>query len=255
MAYFYTPELYEELAKAWPPEETFSRNVGGTNLTYVTGEQVTTRLNKVLGVDGWSFRSLEHGLNAEADEIWVLGELTAFFLNSDGSLYDVVRQQFGSQKIKRSRQSGQPLDVGFDLKGATTDAMKKCASMIGVGLYLSERTPNQGGQDSFAPPPAVRPQQQFQQGTTQSQQPPPPVHQHQASDEDGAPLWCSKCQTEIQPVYFNSGDIWSPQRMAQQSNKKHGRTLCMQCYRDANNQVPQEQYAGAPNFGALAGRE
>ena len=34
-----------------------------------------------------------------------------------------------------------PLDLGFDLKGATTDAMKKCASLLGVGLYLSRKAP------------------------------------------------------------------------------------------------------------------
>jgi hypothetical protein len=53
----------------------------------------------------------------------------------------VTRQQFGSQKIKRSRSSGAPLDLGFDLKGAATDAMKKCASLLGVGLYLSRKSP------------------------------------------------------------------------------------------------------------------
>ena len=51
----------------------------------------------------------------------------------------VVRQQFGSQKIRRSRSSGAPLDLGFDLKGASTDALKKCASLLGVGLYLSRK--------------------------------------------------------------------------------------------------------------------
>ena len=53
----------------------------------------------------------------------------------------VVRQQFGSQKLRRSRSTGVPLDLGFDLKGASTDAMKKCASLLGVGLYLSRKEP------------------------------------------------------------------------------------------------------------------
>src|SRR3712207_7600529 len=48
------------------------------------------------------FRSVrEHGLNAEADEMWVLGELT---VTLDG--VTATRQQFGSQKIKRARQTG-----------------------------------------------------------------------------------------------------------------------------------------------------
>src|SRR5439155_222396 len=100
------------------------------------GEQVTRRLNEALGVGGWSFRILRHDINADADEAWALGEIVA---EVDGKC--VTRQQFGSQKIKRSRSSGAPLDLGFDLKGAATDAMKKCASLLGVGLYLSRKQP------------------------------------------------------------------------------------------------------------------
>ena len=40
------------------------------------------------------------------------------------------------------------IDYGFDLKGAATDSLKKCASLIGVGLYLSEKS---GGQTAPAP--------------------------------------------------------------------------------------------------------
>src|SRR5258707_316233 len=50
-----------------------------------------------------------------------------------------LREQFGSQMISRSRSTGATLDLGFDLKGASTDAMKKCASLLGVGLYLSRK--------------------------------------------------------------------------------------------------------------------
>jgi hypothetical protein len=121
--------LYAELAR--PFEHTFRDLRGGVELEYVTGEQVVSRLNETLGFMGWSFRVLEQGIHAEADECWVQAELA---VTLDGKT--VTRQQFGSQKIKRSRSSGTPLDIGFDLKGAATDALKKCASQIGVGLYL-----------------------------------------------------------------------------------------------------------------------
>jgi hypothetical protein len=123
-----------------PFDVTFTDVRGGVELTYVTGEQVTRRLNEVLGVGGWSFRILRHDINAEADEAWALGEIVA---EIDGKC--VTRQQFGSQKIKRSRSTGAPLDLGFDLKGAATDAMKKCASLLGVGLYLSRKAPQRAG--------------------------------------------------------------------------------------------------------------
>ncbi|GAC1317138.1 MAG: hypothetical protein NVSMB2_10530 [Chloroflexota bacterium] len=121
---------------AAPFDAVFTDVRGGVQLTYVTGEQVTRRLNDVLGVGGWSFRILKHDIHPEADEAWCLGELTA---DVDGQT--ITRQQFGSQKLKRSRATGVPLDIGFDLKGAATDAMKKCASLLGVGLYLSRKEP------------------------------------------------------------------------------------------------------------------
>jgi hypothetical protein len=117
-----------------PFDVTFTDTRGGIEVTFISGEQVVSRLNEVLGVAGWSFRVLRHEIHPEADEVWALGEMVA---EIDGKM--VTRQQFGSQKIKRSRSTGAPLDLGFDLKGASTDAMKKCASWLGVGLYLSRK--------------------------------------------------------------------------------------------------------------------
>lgn len=132
-----SPSTYAELAA--PFDVTFSDVRGGVAVTFVSGEQVVSRLNQVLGVSGWSFRVLRHEIHPEADEVWALGELVA---EIDGK--SVTRQQFGSQKIKRSRSTGAPLDLGFDLKGASTDALKKCASWVGVGLYLSRKAPPGG---------------------------------------------------------------------------------------------------------------
>ena len=124
---------------AAPFEIVYTDVRGGVALSYITGEQVARRLNEVLGVGGWSFRVLRHEINAEADEAWALGELVAQIGERT-----VIRQQFGSQKLRRSRSTGAPLDLGFDLKGASTDALKKCASLLGVGLYLSRKEPPRG---------------------------------------------------------------------------------------------------------------
>lgn len=118
-------------------------------MDYLTGEQVTSRLNEVLGWNGWSFRVLEHGYNEQADEIWCLSELTVW---QDST--PIVRQQLGSQKPNRRSTTKEILDLGFDLKGAATDALKKCASLIGVGLYLHEKdagTQNAAPAKSAAP--------------------------------------------------------------------------------------------------------
>jgi len=129
-------EVYAQLTA--PFEKTFERN----GFTFVTMQQVTSRLNEVLGVGNWSFTIKEHGYSQQADSYWALGRLETYI---DKSL--VVREQFGAQQVNRYRAPapppGQPpakggiIDVGNDMKGAATDAFKKCASSLGVGLYLS----------------------------------------------------------------------------------------------------------------------
>ncbi len=192
-----TDEVYSKLAA--PFESTFRDTRGGIELEYITGEQAVTRLNEVLGVGGWSFRVLQHGFNEEADEIWVLAELNATI---DGT--PIVRQQFGSQKVKRSRSSGSPLDIGFDLKGATTDALKKCASLIGVGLYLSRK---------------------------EAQLQPEPQQNGNGKAET---LTCSECGEELKETRFKDGSVWTPVQLAGYGRRKHGRVLCMAHYREAN---------------------
>jgi hypothetical protein len=188
-------EVYQRLAA--PFETTFRDQRGGVELEYITGEQCVSRLNQVLGPVAWSFVVREHGLNAEADEIWVLGELT---VTLDG--VTATRQQFGSQKIKRSRSSGVPLDIGFDLKGATTDALKKCASLVGVGLYLSRKEA--------------------------------PTAEAVAPGDTGERLTCEKCGQELAEIRFRDGTAWLPVQLASLGRRKHGQVLCMDHYRQAN---------------------
>ncbi len=195
-------DVYTRLAA--PFDSTFHDNRGGVDLEYITGEQCVSRLNEVLGVAGWSFRVVEHGINAEADEVWVFGSLEAEIGGKP-----VTRQQFGSQKIKRSRSTGAPLDIGFDLKGATTDALKKCASLIGVGLYLSKK-------ETPASTPAARPQGRVE-----------PVAANGA-------YACSECGAELKETRFKDGTVWGPAQLAGYGRRKHGKVLCMDHYRAAN---------------------
>jgi hypothetical protein len=202
-------DVYQRLAA--PFETTFRDQRGGVELKYITGEQCVSRLNQVLGPAGWSFVVREHGMNAEADEIWVLGELT---VSIDGVA--ATRQQFGSQKIKRARQTSNPLDIGFDLKGATTDALKKCASLVGVGLYLSRKEA--------------------------------PAAEAVASGDTGERLTCEKCGQELAEIRFRDGTAWLPVQLASLGRRKHGQVLCMDHYRQANEarrraEQPNEQAA------------
>ena len=201
--------LYERLSA--PFDVTFRDLRGGVEIEYVTGEQVVGHLNETLGVGNWSFRVLEHGIHAEADECWVLGELTATIaaptVDSHSHVLSPVyasrvertaaRQQFGSNKIKRSRATGAPIDVGFDLKGAATDALKKCASLLGVALYLWKKEPPPG--------------------------------------DDGASIACRDCGAALTETRFKGGDVWSPAQLAARGRRRHGRALCMPHYREAND--------------------
>jgi hypothetical protein len=204
----YFADIYAKLAA--PFESTFKDVRGGVELEYITGEQCISRLNETLGVAGWSFVVKEHGVNADADEVWVLGEISA---NFGGAL--VVRQQFGSQKLRRSRASGVPIDIGFDLKGATTDSMKKCAMLLGVGLYLSkkEQAP-QNGQPAGAALPSI------------GLQPDPTT---------GEIPTCAECGTELRETRFRDGTVWTPAQLAGYGRRKHNRVLCMEHYRAAND--------------------
>ena len=198
-------DIYARLAA--PFDSTFHDNRGGVELEYITGEQCVSRLNEVLSPAHWSFRVVEHGINVEADEVWVLGEMTA---DIDGST--VTRQQFGSQKLKRSRSSGAPLDIGFDLKGGATDALKKCASLIGVGLYLSKKEqPAASGPVAVAATPAR-------------------ANAAAASDT----FACEECGAPLKETRFKDGTTWGPAQLAGYGRRKHGKVLCMDHYRAAN---------------------
>lgn len=228
-------EIYQKLAA--PFDETFKDNRGGVDLEYVTGEQVTSRLNEDLGVMGWSFRVIEHGVHAEADECWALGELTA---THDG--VTVTRQQFGSQKIKRSRASGTPMDIGFDLKGATTDCLKKCASLIGIGLYLSKKEQPQGGgyqgggySNNSGGSGYSQPASQDGGGFTQGQ--------GQQGTFEADALYCEECNEPLTETRFKDGTNWAPAQLAVFGRRKHGKVLCMREYREHNQRKRQAEEA------------
>lgn len=112
-------------------EQPFSQNqikqrpgTFGKQLNFIEGHDVIKRLNDAF--DGnWNFRIVEHHLFD--DEIVVLGELVA---------ENISKSQFGSSAITKARDTGVVVSLGDDFKAATTDALKKAASLFGVGLHL-----------------------------------------------------------------------------------------------------------------------
>ncbi len=96
----------------------------GKTLDYIEGHSVIKRLNDAF--DGcWSFEILSHEILE--DEVIVKGSLSA---------EDVIKTQFGGSSITRAKDTGAIVNLADDLKAAATDSLKKCATMLGVGLYL-----------------------------------------------------------------------------------------------------------------------
>lgn len=122
-----------ELYAQFPPEMEKVRVVAGVELVYLPVSEVINRLNRVLGVNGWSFEIVSVKRDeVDSDEIIAHVVLTAMV---DGR--QIVRHGFGGQLIKRSKKDNKPVDLGNDFKGAVSDALKKAAQTLGIGLYLA----------------------------------------------------------------------------------------------------------------------
>jgi hypothetical protein len=62
---------------------------------------------------------------------------------------DLIKTQFGSAEVKRARKTGLPRrSIGDDLKAASSDALKKASSLLGLALDLyrsDDEKPDQNG--------------------------------------------------------------------------------------------------------------
>lgn len=125
-------DIYDRLSEPFPQEMERTVSKGGASLTYLPIAEVTNRMNRVLGVSGWSSEILRCERDA-SDPDWVVAHvrITAVI---DGN--KVIHDGFGGQKIKRTK-NGDIVDLGDEFKGAVSDALKKAAQQLGVGLYLA----------------------------------------------------------------------------------------------------------------------
>ncbi len=110
---------------------------GGRSFKYVTGAYIQARLNEIFGW-AWSFEVKESGFSPSKKSVYVLGRLTV--VNPLTNQIMVAKEQFGSSEIKVS--NGSELDFADDMKSAATDALKKCASLLGIAadIYADETT-------------------------------------------------------------------------------------------------------------------
>lgn len=123
----------ERLSEPFPTEVERSLRKGGTSLTYIPVSEVIARLNNVLGVNGWSYSVKDCGRDSESKD-WIIA-LVTLTATIDGK--EVHKDGCGGQEVKYMKGGEKPVDLGNEFKGAVSDALKKAAQSIGVGLYLA----------------------------------------------------------------------------------------------------------------------
>jgi len=116
-----------ELSLATPPQFLKTRKAkGGKEVSYVEIGYVISRLNAGISPVGWQFEVVDYELfpsKENLQEVFVKGRLTLKDRNSD---YEIVKEQFGSHQHHKG------VFVGDTLKAAGSDALKKCASLLGI---------------------------------------------------------------------------------------------------------------------------
>ena len=115
-----------------PKEHVYKKKVNGKSIDYVKGSYVKSVLNNVFDYK-WSLKVLKYEYLIETEQVFVLCRL---MVETNG--HKIVKSQFGKvdMSMKEVSKDGKnvryPYDLGNDLKAATTDALKKCASEFGI---------------------------------------------------------------------------------------------------------------------------
>lgn len=123
-------KIMAELSEPFPAE--LLRENTAKRLTYVPVAEVIARLNRVLGVQNWSTEIIRTWREPDHPD-WVISQVR---LSIRIGTQTIVREGIGGQQVK-FRKSGDVVDLGDEYKGAYSDALKKAAQSLGVGLELA----------------------------------------------------------------------------------------------------------------------
>ena len=123
-------KIFAELAEPFPQELLRENKAKG--LIYVPIAEVIARLNRVLGVPNWSTSSVRTWREPDHPD-WVLSLVRLTITIGDQTF---EREGVGGQQVKH-RKNGDVVDLGDEYKGAYSDALKKAAQSLGVGLELA----------------------------------------------------------------------------------------------------------------------
>lgn len=127
------------------PSFLIKQKPGKAAASYISGNTVIDHLNEAFDYL-WSFEITSQWVQPGVDKFnpkydkepqpqgpvaHVAGRLTIQVPQADGKFLTIVKEQFGSKAV-----IGGQMDQEHIFKAAGTDAMKKCASLVGIGLEL-----------------------------------------------------------------------------------------------------------------------
>ncbi len=132
--------ILDTLKKGFPQNLIKKRKGLGGSYDFVTGNSVQDRLDEVFNGD-WSWQvDPEFGYKIGKDWVYVVGILTIYPGNGE-----IIRKSGeGAVQIKKSHQ-GNILDLGFDISAASTKALKKAATRLGIAREIEVAEPDDEG--------------------------------------------------------------------------------------------------------------
>ncbi len=117
------------LIRPFPQTEIKHRKgYNGKQLAYIETHNVIERLNEAFNFQ-WSWQIIDY--TVEEKQVYCRGMLTVSIDDQT-----VVKEGFGGKA-----RSG---EIGDDLKSASSDALKKASSLLGIGLHLYKGAGNNG---------------------------------------------------------------------------------------------------------------
>lgn len=115
-------EYFKDLSKDFPNEAYCVDNSRGFPLTSLKAQYIKERLNEVFTIFGWNF---EEKFEVLPEGILCFGKLTLFTISKDNQTKTRIVTACGFSQKKKN--------LGDSYKGASTDALSKAASFVGVG--------------------------------------------------------------------------------------------------------------------------
>ena len=136
----------EALTTATPEEDILTRPGAGFEMSYVTGEYVKRTMLNVFG-GAMRYQVLNHIVDKGSLILHVSVEYPLYENHKNGSVVSETWgriEEFGTATIRS--------DYGQAWKTAFTDALKRAATHLGIGLDLYHKTQEEGSADSNAKP-------------------------------------------------------------------------------------------------------